>query len=361
MYLHDGQQSADGGLVYDFLLHLGHHRVAQHAELLEQALIVATGVKLDNEVATLGSHIGCVRTCLHQQSDVSRTIDLRRVAQRKVVEESTGHVGELHVGTQVYVSAQSYGKRIAHQSEAVEVGLGDVSCQSAFQTMTVHEGVDAYHSVEQVVMAVDMCLGASVLQLCLQSHVVQIPVSIAQVGYLSVDIHSGAGREEVGALTMCRQVCRNGIDGVVRHEVVDIDVADMHFGIIAHGIGIEVACKLDDALALTYCHISLILRSVCLGSTLCREWWHTVAALNVARQGSHGEVKVLRLGLELHIGTQAFHIVQVGHEAIGLGSKGCGQGHVEVAERHVLQIAIELSPDTQWILGPAFLHGLRQL
>ena len=97
MYLHHGQVPADGRLVNDSLFYLRLHGVTQHRQLTHQLFVVTAGIKLHNEVATLSTNIGGVRTGVHQQSDVSRTVCLTGVTDGNVVEQTTEAVAVLQV------------------------------------------------------------------------------------------------------------------------------------------------------------------------------------------------------------------------------------------------------------------------
>ena len=237
----------------------------------------------------------------------------------------------------------------------------DIQRQVAFQPVLVHQRIEGHLAAQQVVMAVDVGLTPPVLDLSLCRDVVQVPTAIAQMVYLDIGIQCGTGREEVGALSLGRDVGSNGIDGVAGHQVVDVQVVHLHVGIIAHGIGIEAALQRHSTLVLASRHVSEIVSTVGLHPTLGTEAArNAVVMLHIARQRSHHKVQMLGLGLELNIGTQAIHIVQVGHEAVGFGSKGSGQRHVQVAELHEVEVTLQLSPHTQRIARPLVLHGFGQ-
>ena len=143
------------------------------------------------------------------------------------------------------------------------------------------------------------------------------------------------------------------------HEVVNIQTIQADLGIIALGIGIESAVQLHRSPTLTGNYISRILGTVNLHPPLGTETaGNAVVALHITGQGGHDKVQSLGLCIELHISTQTGHVVEVGDETIGLHSKRRRQRHIKVGERHVLQVAVQLSFDTERIVWPALLHGL---
>ena len=358
--LHVGQQSAQGGLVYHAVLHLCDGGVGQHGQPPEQPLVVAAGIQLDDEVAALCTDVGGVGTGLQQQPDVAGPVDLGRVAQRQVVQQSADAVGQPQVGVQVDVSAQPYLQGLGEQSEAVEVYLVDVGGHGALQVVAVHQGVHADNAAEQRVAAVDGGVGPAVPYLGLQAHVVQVPASVAQLADVSVGIERGAGRQEVGALAAGLDVGGDGIDGVAGHEVVQVQPVDADGGVVAHQVGIELSVHADGALPLAGGDVSGILCAVGPDAALGGHGGDAVVALHVARQGGHEEVHVLGLGAERHVGTQPAEVVEVGHEAVGTRTDGGRQRQVEAREVHRPQVAPHPSPDGQRIVRPALLHIARQ-
>ena len=134
---------------------------------------------------------------------------------------------------------------------------------------------------------------------------VQMPTAVMQLFHLCVSLQCRPGREEVEALPLSCDISSDGIDGVVGHEVVNIQTIQADLGIIALGIGIESAVHLHRSPTLTGNYISKILGTVSLHPPLGTETaGNAVVALHIAGQGGHDKVQPLGLCIELHIGKQ---------------------------------------------------------
>ena len=297
-------------------------RIAEHGEASQEAFVVAAGVGLDDEVAALSAEIGGVGTCLDEQSDVAGAVGLAGVAQRQVVDESADTMGQLHVGIHVDVAAESDAQWMRRQSHGVEVQAVEVGRHRTIDLAFLHQCIDGYETVHELVVAMDVGMGLTVLDVGLCRHVVEVPMTIAQVFYAGVGKECGAGREDVGALALGCDVGGDGVERVARHEVVEIQTFDVGGDVVAHHVGIYAALGLHRTTALVEGDVGVIVGTVGLEVTVgTHAVGDAVVALYVARQGGRHEAEVLGLGLEVDVGPETFQVVEVCHETAGFGGQ----------------------------------------
>ena len=358
MELHDGKQTADGGLIDDALVELLSDGIAEHGEASQEAFVVAAGVGLDDEVAALSTEIGGVGTCLDEQSDVAGTVGFAGVAQRQVVDESADAMGQLHVGIHVDMAAESDAQRMRRQSHGVEVQAVEVGRHRAVDLAFLHQCIDGYETVHELVVAMDVGMGLSVLDVGLCRHVVEVPVTVTKMVDCGVGMERGVGREDVSAHAFGRDVGGDGVERVARHEVVEVQTVDVGGDVVAHHVGIYAPLGLHRTTALVEGDVGVIVGTVgfevAVGTHAVGD---AVVALYVARQGGRHEAEVLGTGLEVDVGAEAFHVVEIRHETAGFGSQCRGQRQVEVGEFHAFQVALHAPFHAQWVLRPPLLHG----
>ena len=196
------------------------------------------------------------------QSDEFGTERLDRVLDGNVTNQSTDIVGHLHIGRNVHMSAKSDSQRLIHKSHLIEVDAIQIGGYGGIQLLRVQQGINVDFSVDERVTTIDVCQRMTVLDIGHHIHIVQIPMSVAQTLYLSISHQTGAGRQEVGTLPFHVDIGRNGIDGIARHEVVDVQIADVHLGIVTHQVGIKLSLQLQRALAFLSHDISDIIGAI---------------------------------------------------------------------------------------------------
>ena len=81
MKFHGWQQPFDGRLVNHLVVVLSHHRVTEYLQLLQQSLIVSTGIEFHDEVTALGTNVGGVGAGLHQNTHLLRMIGVCRILE----------------------------------------------------------------------------------------------------------------------------------------------------------------------------------------------------------------------------------------------------------------------------------------
>ena len=193
----------------------------------------------------------------------------------------------LEVGGYVNMATHANGKRQVGNAHLIEVGTCQVGSNGAIETILLHQGVESDVAFYQVVVTVDIDTGTSVMDIGHNIHAVEVPAAVAQMGDIGIGLQRGAWREDVGALTLGFHIGRNGIDGVVGHEMVDIEIGSVHRSIVSHEVGIDVTLHLDFAATLIGCDIVKILGSVGLYTSFgTYAGRYAVVALHIARQNS---------------------------------------------------------------------------
>ena len=196
------------------------------------------------------------------QSDKFGTERLDRILDGDVANQSTDIVGHLHIGRNVHMSAKADSQRLIHESHLIEVDAIQIGGYGGIQLLRVQQGINVDFSVNERVTTIDVCQRMTVLDIGHHIHIVQIPMSVAQTLYLGICHQTGAGRQEVGALPFHVDIGRNGINGIARHEVVDVQIADVHLGIVTHQVGIKLSLQLQRALAFLSHDISDIIGAI---------------------------------------------------------------------------------------------------
>ena len=218
------------------------------------------------------------------------------------------------------MAAESDAQRMGRQSHGVEIQAVEVGRQRAVDLAFLHQCIDGHDAVHQLVVAMDVGMGLSVLDVGLCRHVVEVPVAVAQVFYVGVGMERGAGREDVGAHAFGRDVGSDGVERVARHEVVEVQTVDMGGDVVAHHVGIDATLGLHRTAALVEGDVGVIVGTVGLETAVgTHAVGDAVVALNVARQGGCHEAEVLGPGLEIDIGLEAFQVVEICHETAGFG------------------------------------------
>ena len=360
MQLHRRQQSAQGGLVDDLLVVLGISTIGEHGDLLQQVFIITTGIELDDKVATLGAHQCSISRGIDVQSDELGVEGFDGVANADVADESADVMRQLHIGSNVDMSTKSDGQGLLDELHLIDVDVVDISSNRGVELLRVQQGIDVDLAINQCVTTVDMSQRMTIMHVSLNSHIGEIPTAIAQLVHMGIGHQTGAGREKVGTLPFHIDIGRNGIDGVARHEVMDVQLVDIQLRLIAHGIGIELATQLHRTLALMGSHISGIVGTIGLHTpSSCHPIRQAIVALHVARQHGGNKIHVLRLGLELHISTQLLRTVQVGDKACCMGLESGRQRDIEVGELHILHVTLQLTIKHQGLVGPLVAKTLR--
>ena len=316
MQLHRRQQSAQGRLVDDFLVVLGISTIGEHANLLQQVFIITAGIKLDDEVATLGAYQCSISRGIDVQSDKLGVEGFDGVANADVADESADVMRQLHIGSDVDMATKSDGQGLLDELHLIDIDVVNISSNRGVELLRIQQGIDVDLAINQCVTTVDMSQRMTIMHVSLYSHLGEIPTAIAQLVHMGIGHQTGTGREEVGTLPFHIDIGRNGIDGVARHEVMDVQLVDIQLRLIAHGISIKLATQLHRTLALMGSHISRIVGTIGLHTpSSCHPTGQTVVALHIARQHGSDETHILCFGLELHISTQLLRTVQVGDKA----------------------------------------------
>ena len=217
-------------------------------------------------------------------------------------------------------------------------------------------------------MACDAGLGSSVFEGCLCGQVVEVHVAVLQQSDVGVGCQTALAGEQIRAVTLGLDVGREGVDGVLRQEMVQVQLVDADVGIIGQpfwhhlSLGIQgdegTAFHLHVAVAFVQGHIEIIACAVGFQSAVDA---HAVGdAVCVAHLGvdqCQDEVQLLSLALYLDV---CFHLVEVCHvvnRSVQRGVNGCGEVEVETCQFHVLHVAVDGASDVERMVGEV-LHEL---
>ena len=242
------------------------------------------------------------------------------------------------------MTAKSQGQRLINQSHLIEIHRIKVCRDGGIELLGVQQGIDIQPAIHQGIVTEHINQGMSVTDSGLCCHVVQVPMTIAQMLDLCIGCQQGTWRQEVGTLSCYLHIGCHRIDGVARHEVMDIQLIDMQGGIVAHQVGVQLSLQLYPTLTFVGCHIESIVGTIGLHTPLGTDAvGNAVVALHLSRQHLHQKTKIIPLCLEPHVSTQLLGIIQVVGIARHSGVDSRGQRHFQVAELHVLHIATECS------------------
>ena len=196
---------------------------------------------------------------------------------------------------------------------------------------------------------------------CMSGDVVDIQFAITHMVYLRVSNKTGTWWEEVSTLPLGSNIGRDGIDTIMGHEVVNVQVAHLNVCIITHSGGMERALGLDHSPTLTSCDVGKVLLSISLHTSLSWQRWNTIGALHVSWQHGHHKAHILGTGIELHIRTQLFGSIKVGSKTRSCGMEGCRQRYFQIVEVHMLHIPFQQTTDGKRIFRPTLTHSGRQI
>ena len=281
-------------------------------------------IKFHDEVATLHPGIGGVAISFQQQPHLCRIIGGLVVANTDIIDQSTDVVGVVEVGFDVEVATQTNGEWLVHDTHLEEIHLGEVGTELGFDGLVFREGWCQQHISRDVahkegIVACDGGFSATVADSGLCRHVVQIPTAVLQMVEGGISRQTGVLREDVCAIAFGRDVGREGIDRVLWHEMVQIQILHADVCIVGH---------------MAWHHLSLgILRNggrafqlhrslTFAGDEVCRITWTIGIQRTIEGDTVRDAVVVHRLGIEhcrqeadvlclrthLHIGLQPRHI-----------------------------------------------------
>ena len=92
-----------------------------------------------------------------------------------------------------------------------------------------------------MVVSVEADDAAPVLQVCGGLYTVEVPLSVFESVDGGVGLHLTAAIENIGAVAVGMDVCREGVEGVFGQEVMKVQVVDADVCIISHCLCVEVA------------------------------------------------------------------------------------------------------------------------
>ena len=99
----------------------------------------------------------------------------------------------LHVGVNCQTSVGADGQRSVRESHLVKVGLREVAADGAFYLSGIEQQIYPYAAFKDVVMASDVGLSASVLQIDVGCQVVKVQLTVLQCQNAGVGSQTALG------------------------------------------------------------------------------------------------------------------------------------------------------------------------
>ena len=309
-------------MVDDLLVVLRHDGVGEGGHLSEQSLVAAFGIELHDEIAALCPYISRVCCGAHQQSHVLWTVGLLVVLDIKLADEAVHVMRLLHVRCDVQMPAHADGEWLVHETHAEEIGLGQVGAHRSVELLGAEQGVDAYRTVEELVMTSDGHPSSAVLQMGLGREVLQVPTAVLYLAHGGAGCQTTATGQEVGAVALRLDVGGYCIDGVLGHEMMHVQTVDADLGIVAHQVDRHLAFLVErDLCRSLHAHATFPLtrhevgRVSCAVGLQCAVERDAIRYAVVARQLGVNqrcdEIEVLCLGVQTEVGLQPAHVRQV--------------------------------------------------
>ena len=176
-----GEHTAQAPLVDESLVvlpfRLSHELVAG----IEQALVVAGGIEVEVEVAAVdGSpRLGVRRQCVDPH--IARTIGLRARRNCQIAHVALHLVVMLQVTVDVEVGAAADGEHAVGDAESPQVSLVEIHHDGAAQTLLAHQRIDARNTLQQVVVAGNVGIAATVAHAGVGLHTRKVVAGIAEL------------------------------------------------------------------------------------------------------------------------------------------------------------------------------------
>ena len=204
--------------------------------MFQKPFVSAAAVKFHNQVAALCPQVGGVRGGVQQNTDVIRTIAFLLVLDEQVAEITVDMMGLLHVGGDVEMSAESDGESVIDESQLQKIGTGNVGTDGTVELLGTEEGIETDTAVEKVVMTCDGGLSATVLEMGLGGHPLQVKMTVLQLLDGGIGSEMTPAGEDIGAVALGLDVSADGIERILRHEVVQVQVAHLDVSIVGHEV-----------------------------------------------------------------------------------------------------------------------------
>ena len=168
-------------------------------------------------------------------------------------------------------------------------------------------------------------------------HISQVHVSIAQLLDDGVGLQRTIGRTDISSVSLRLQVGGEGIQRVLRHPMVQVQVTNTHIGLIVLCHSMIEALELQRTSTLTCDEIGTVMLTV--GLQLSLDGYSTRDAivaprLGIEHRGEH--THVVGLALDIQLGTQGIQICQVMGIAVGCETEDGGQLDIDTCKFHPL-------------------------
>ena len=143
--------------------------------------------------------------------------------------------------------------------------------------------------------------------------------------YLCISDKGCPWREDISTLPFRRHIGRDSINGVMWHEMMDIQITNIQCRIIPHRIGIEVAFCLYHTFTLTHDDIGKILGTISSDKSFSSDTTrNTIVALDVLRKHTRHKTEIFRTSLKLYFGTQTLRVCHISGKTSGSSMESSG-------------------------------------
>ena len=117
---------------------------------------------------------------------------------------------------------------------------GNIRLQHVALTLLAQRGIEVDGTVDNRVAGSEVGHGVTILQISLQTYIVDVFLVVVKVMDGGLGIEPGTRFEEVGAETLGREVGIDGLKSCARQELTEVQVVDTALGIIGHQTLVEV-------------------------------------------------------------------------------------------------------------------------
>ena len=313
------------------------------------------------EVAHIGHHMGSVPTGEQVNSNVARAIDMLVITHHKVAHRSFHLIVLLHVGVDIQMGASANGQWRLGKSQSGEVGIGDISDNGSAQTLAVQQSFSIEGAFHQRILAVHRSTHTPIANIGISGDIVQTIVAILELLDLCFGGQTRLGRCEVGALPTEVDICGERTQSIIGQETLQSQFSGFQTCGIGRLSGVEVNGTFQFSTTLVSHETSLIaLISISLQVSFQLDVLGDIhVALQVARHQLFHKREVVALGVNIDVGLQALHVIQILCIARHLCLEGGGQRHVQALEAHALHVSTSHSIHRQRFIGPTTAESSR--
>ena len=199
------------------------------------------GVQTKMEVTTIEYGMGCIATSQHVGNNIHGTIFFLLSLDDDTAQHSLQVVVLLQVGLQVYLSTGSCSHRHLGESHEVKVHIPDISYYCCFQILAVGQRIQAHQSLEQLIIAVDICMYFTICYMGNSQQVVDMILAIMQLCHLCLGVESSMVGQEISAHALGFHRSCKRVKLLMRQEMTHLYLMGLHLGTIGQVVHVETS------------------------------------------------------------------------------------------------------------------------